>query len=229
MEHFTSILQKIATAKVIVVLIIAAALAFFIYKNFDFITEITFKIDRPKNLEKAHTPGENTTKGASSRHSLSIPVVQSTPSAFKIPSYFYAEIRNDGPDSAKEVEIIADLGKAQADQIDVKPSDKCTFTSGTKSSSILRINCTEVAAHESVYLYALTSLPTFQKIIVRAQSSVSPIEYSLSDSHTEKDSSIFLSSGMKGFLQFMAGAIIFVFCVYFVVVAILLMNKKLKL
>jgi hypothetical protein len=152
-----------------------------------------------------------------------------TPSAFKIPSYFYAEVRNDGPDSAKDVEVIADLGKAQADQIDVKPSDKCSCNTDTKGTSIIRVICTDVAAHESVYLYALTSLPIFQKIIVRSSTSVSPIEYSWSDSQAEKENSWFLSSGMREFLKFMTGAVIFVFCVYFVIVVILLMNKIFKI
>jgi hypothetical protein len=228
MEHFTKILEKIATAKGIVVLIIAATLAFFVYKNFDFMTEVTFKIDRPKVAANPKTLEGHTTKGTPSQYSLSMPVVQVTPSAFRIPSYFYAEIRNAGPDSAKDVEIIADLGKAQADQVDVNPSDRCFFSSDTRGSSILRIQCTEVSAREAVYVYALTTLPTFQEIIVCARASVSPIEYSWSDSQLERRNSGFLSSTMIRFLQFMTGALILVFCVYFAWLAIVLLNKKFK-
>jgi hypothetical protein len=75
MENFDKILNKITTTKGIMVLIIAAALAFFIYKNFDFITEITFKIDRPKVIEKSVAPGEKISKNTTTQDSISIPVV----------------------------------------------------------------------------------------------------------------------------------------------------------
>jgi hypothetical protein len=234
MEHFFNILQKIATAKGTVVLIVAAFLAFFVYKNFDFMTEITFKIDRPKSTtEVQHAKESNSKKSTSKKNTTTnyflFADVQVTPSAFNIPSYIYAEVRNAGSDLVREVEIVIDLGKAQAEQADIKPSDKCSFSQNVKGESIVRVKCSEVTANESIYFYALTSMPIFQKIIVSSSGSVSPIQYSWSNILEKKESSSLLSPGTIGFLWFLVCAVIFVFSVYFIIVAIVFMNKKFKL
>ena len=50
-DKFIKSIERLASAKVIVILLIVGLGSFFVYKNIDFITEITFKIDQSKTKE----------------------------------------------------------------------------------------------------------------------------------------------------------------------------------
>ena len=170
-EKISAFLHRLATAKVITILLILGVAAFFIYKNFDFITEVTFKVDHPK----ATTPQ---TQAYDDRFKWAHINVDATliPLQFDIPSYFLVSVKNIGPAIAKHLEVSIDLGRARITSIDIKPKDRCTISSGNAGTAgPIRVVCQIVNVDDAVYIYSLLSEPTFRSVVVTSPNLSQPI------------------------------------------------------
>lgn len=170
-EKISAFLQKLSTAKVITALLILGAAAFFIYKNFDFITEITFKVDHPKTSAPQTQAYEDRFKWASIEVGTTL-----IPLQFDIPSYFLVSVKNTGPAIAKHLEVSIDLGRARITSIDIKPKDRCAISSGSAGTADpIRVVCQIVNVGDSVYIYSLLSEPSFRNVVVTSPNLSRPI------------------------------------------------------
>src|SRR5258708_39616204 len=126
-DDISRFLQKILSARSIVVLIILGALAVFVYRNFDFITEITFKIERPKSESKAVTAEP---KGEPKKSAKIGVVVTLIPLQFDIPSYLLIGVKNTGSVAVTNLEAVLHLGRPRIEKKDIKPKERCVRSSG---------------------------------------------------------------------------------------------------
>lgn len=169
-EKISAFLHKLANAKIITLLIILGAAAYFIHKNLDFITEITFKID--------HTNGStNQTQANNDRYGAVINVdTNLIPLQFDIPSYFLITITNSGYANANNLEVLVDIGRSKVTSLDIKPKDRCSISSGNaEKTEPIRVVCKTVSAGESIYIYSLLSEATFRSILVTSPNLPQPV------------------------------------------------------
>jgi len=217
MDKFLKSLERLATAKGIVVLVIVLLVVFFTYKNLDFITEVTFKVDRPSGTNEP--PADPNFRAQENRKaSFSIVGAQLTPVDFALPVSFYAELRNDGF-ATGGVEVMVDFGRAAVDTFEIRPANGYTLISGGIQQNTLKVQFPSVARDESVHLYALLTMPTFREVVANpiGEGLQSRLTY---DAYIARSSSRWLSSDFRVFLQFVAGGIIIVMAIYLTYVLI---------
>jgi hypothetical protein len=170
-EKILALLHKLANAKIITLLLILGTAAYFIHKNLDFITEVTFKINHSSD-QQTQTPPKN----ESNLYSTIAVVTDLIPLQFDIPSYLLITIKNNGPANANNLEALVDTGKAKVNSLDIKPKDRCSISSGTKvSTEPIRVICKVVNAGESIYIYSLLSEATFRSVLITSPNLYSPV------------------------------------------------------
>jgi hypothetical protein len=136
-EQITAFLPKLANAKILALLIVLGVVAYFVYKNFDFITEIPFKVDRPNGSAKQSLSDDDRNKFTTAKVDTNL-----IPLQFDIPSYFLVSVTNSGPATAKQMEILVDIGRAKVTSMDIKPKDRCSINSGNSGGNDpIRVIC----------------------------------------------------------------------------------------
>jgi|GEM_PF-5486065 len=165
-EKISAFLHKLANAKIITLILILGVSGFFVYKNFEFITEITFKVERPNDLTKQSPAKDERYKYTNITINATL-----TPLQFDIPSYFLVEVTNSGPAVATNIETLIDLGRSKITSLDIKPKDRCSISSGNiDSSEPIRVVCKTLNVGESLYIYSLLSEATYRNILVSSPS-----------------------------------------------------------
>ena len=178
-DKISAFLHKLASAKIITLVLIVGVAAYFIHKNLDFITEITFKVDRPSGSAKQTS--ENDDRFQWTNVSVDATLI---PLQFDIPSYFLISVTNSGPANANKLEVLVDIGRAKVTAMDIKPKDRCSLSSGTTvANDPIRVLCQRVNVGESIYIYSLLSEATFRSVLVTSPNLSRPITVEKSDSH----------------------------------------------
>lgn len=243
MKELPKLIEKLANTKAIIVLLIIGVVAFFVYKNFDFITEITFKIDRgphkaveePDKPSKEKEPLPDSIPDQEEKRPYSpfiaISNLYLTPTAFDIPTSLYFEVSNTGNSPTKNTNILLDLGRAQVVQFDCKPKQYCEVDGEVKGQSLIKIRCSSIPGKETLYVNVLLSAPFFRKIVINSEDLRIPkeIEYEEMIKKGGHQEQKFFSSSFMTFLKIVLGGAILVFAGYFVIATILLLSRYFKI
>jgi len=222
------ILEKLATTKVIITLIILCIVAFFVYRNFDFITEITFKVDRGKSRPES-TQAEKTKQKKIGTASIEIRNVQLSPVDFKLPNYFYFELHNNGSLPLERINLTIDLGKANLKDYEIRSSSSYDLVSVGKDSNIIKMVFDSLNPNESVYVYTLLTSANFRKIVVNSDDITNTLSYTIDDMAKDAGNSRFFSSGMIIFFRIIFALVVIVFVIYAVIVVISNLNRIFKI
>ena len=158
LDNLEKILTKFATAKGVVVIVIAAVLVFFVIKNFDFISKVTFEISPDKTVKK--DPQFHAIP-----HDIQLRRVQIPPVLLDVPPYFFAEFANRNRLPAKNVEFLIDLGASKQERVAVRPKDRCSIVS-QEDISLIRVRCTSLNGGESVFVQAVLTHPLYRRITI---------------------------------------------------------------
>lgn len=219
MNDFLKAIERLANAKGIATLLILGIVAFFVYRNADLISEVTFKVKH--DTSSAIQPAPVTRRGNAA---FQIANVYLAPIDFAIPSPFIAEIRNSGL-GAGGGEVIIDFGGASVGQFEVQPAAAATLVSGGVGGGTLKLHLVNLSPDESVYIYALLSEPTFRRIVVNADESGLQTTLEHSQYLARAADSVTPTPGFVTFLWFLAGVFILVMAIYFTVALIAFLNR----
>lgn len=232
MDKLVKLIEKLATSKRIVVLIILAMLAFFVYKNLDFITEVTFKIDRQKSdkeTKKDSGKGEKEKLKKTGHAEIEIKNVQLSPIDFELPNYFYFELHNSGSIAAENIQLTVDLGKANLSQYEIRSPSNHKIVSGGSNTNIIKVVFDSINSDESIYIYTLLTIPIFKKVVITSDNIPSTLSYTIEDFKGAENPTNFFSGGLITFLRIVIGGVILVFIIYAVVVIIMKLNRVFKI
>lgn len=218
LSKYSNLIDKILTGKAIIVIIMLGTTAFFVYKNLDFITEITFKVDRP--VDKKNVNKQSKTTGIPHLELIS---VQVPPVQTKLQSSLSIEIQNTGSSSAENVEVLVDLSKSLASEYEIVSPNNYKIISEPTNTNIIKFTVEKLNQHESIYLYALLSSPFYNKIVINADNINSAIV------HNYKDNIKSESSGFVTLFKIIAGVFIVVISVMLLFWMCTFLNKVLKL
>jgi hypothetical protein len=170
------IITKVATAKGFVIVLVLALTAFFVYRNFDFISKVTLEVAprAPESKSKVSKDRARVTGADIQFRRLQLPPIQTD-----LPSYLFAEFRNGRDIAATNVEIALDLGAAKAERVSIRPTDRCDI-SQANLGSLIRVKCGALGGYESIYIHAVTSAPQLRGAVVSVEgiSSMKPLRIS---------------------------------------------------
>lgn len=219
-------LKWLATAKGLTVALILVFMAIFVWRNIDFITEISFTLHKPDQTKSSPEARKEIKAKNEGIPMLAVGMVIVPPAPRGLPSIVVFEIKNPGTGITHNVRVSIDLGSAKLigyEVLGLRPDQSSGTTAGT---SLLNIQLEEIGPKESIYVYAQTSTPTFQKIVLSSTDLVSPITYSY-DNFREGSSNN--HDGFFAFLDFLGGSFLLVMSVYLTLVLITWLNKLFKL
>lgn len=217
-------IKKVSTAKGITVLLILFFLAIFVWKNLDFLAEVSFTFKKEKTTKIDPKRNDKTKHGVSQ---LELGKIIIPPCPAKLPSILVFEIKNPGSAITKDVHINLDLGVAKVIAYEViGPKGEDTKGSGS-NKSILNIDVKQIRPHESIYLYLQTSIPTFKKISLSSDSTIRVEDFTLTDFLSSEESRT--NPTFNGFLLFLLGGFILVMSFYFTGILISKLNKYFKM
>ncbi|KAF0234704.1 MAG: hypothetical protein FD177_541 [Desulfovibrionaceae bacterium] len=204
------LLEKLLTAKGIVFLVALGFVAFFVYKNFDFVTEVTFKVDRGN--VKDVKEGKKETEERRSTPVLEVENVQMPSVSTKSPSYMFVELSNSSAVDAMNVNVILYLGRSTLHSFEIISPAKYNVDKDS-GLSVLSVSIDCIKAKSKSYIYLLINGQAFDKIVLNADGMSVPKEYGYSDF---SKGSLFVSDAMISFFRFLFGVVVFVFTVAFV-------------
>jgi hypothetical protein len=210
-----------------------AVIAFFVYKNFDFITEVTFKVDRGKGKTDIKAESDQQEKEKTKKPgyypSLKMRNVQLPPIDFELPCYFYFEIYNSGDATADNVQVTMDLGKANLKQFEVRSASNWRVVSRESNTNMIKLAFNSIGGNESAYVYALLTMPVFKKIVITCDNVSEVRSYTIEDFMGDRPSGNFFSGALITFFRLIFGGIFLVFVVYSMIVIITWLNRLFKL
>ncbi|TYB32723.1 MAG: hypothetical protein FXF49_10025 [Flexistipes sinusarabici] len=219
-----ALLKKISTAKGITVLLIVFFLSVFIWKNLNFLTQVsfTFKNESAQSSSKQETKNKNKGVAQMDFGNIFIP-----PSPKKLPAIVVFEIKNDGSAIAKNARINIDLGASKVIGYEVIGPKQNDVSGSEIGSSMLNIDLKLIRPHESAYIYIQVSTPTFKKVAISSDSTAGVKDITLGEYlETGSDRS---TPTFQGFLLFLLGGFILTISVYFTIVLLSKLNKLLKM
>jgi len=237
MHKFLKTIEKLANAKGIAALLLIIIVLIFIYKNFDFLTEITFKVNKPniptpiqqepyKGEQKiVETKVKDKKIEKSSFVTMAIKNIQLSPVDFKLPTYFYYEILNTGSQNAYIVEMTVDLGEAVMHKFEIRSISNFNVVTADSGNNLVKVIFDSLNVNESIYCYFLLTMPSFKKINLTSPSMFSDVCYTYDNFQEQDTSKGFFSKGFFVFLQVVLCGVILTFSICFVVVVILLLNR----
>ena len=225
--ELNELLKKIATAKGITALLIIAFLAIFIWRNLDFLTEVTFTLRKPETKTETKIKATETEKKNTGVPQLALGEVMLPPSPRKLPYFAVFEIKNSGSVPTKDVRTTLDFGAAKVVAYEVIGPKKEEVSGSDTGQSIIKLNIVQLGPKESAYLYVQTSNPSFKSIALSSSDTTSVVEYSYSNYLEEKKSRG--SPTFMGYLLFLLGGFLLVMTFYLTAALIQKLNKWLKL
>ncbi len=215
-KEIAKILRRISTSKWIILAFISGIIAIFVWINFDFLTEVSFTLRKdaqtPTAEEKSDDDKPNTAR-------LVLGDIILPPNPERLPSIVVFEIKNPSGDSASNVRISIDYGASKVIAYEILGPSTDEVMVSESGRSILNIDIAQVRPHESAYIYAQTSIPTFRKITVSSETTSSVIDYTIKD-HNDKVQPNNKPIKFQEFLWFLFGGFIVVMSVFFTYVLI---------
>jgi hypothetical protein len=230
LEDIKKLLGQVANAKIITLIIIGIFIGILIWKNSDFISEVSFTIKNGTDTsitKKVSKIEENKTHLKSN---LVINKILLPPSPEKLPSIIVIEIKNIGKASALNIKINIDLGIAQVIGYEIIGFNTKDITNNVSKTSILNISLEEIRPNENGYIYLHTNIPIFKSISISSKDTDKTNSLTLSE-YLQNNTIIKKHNGitMSGFLEFLLGIFILIMSAYFTIVLITYLNKKTKL
>ena len=222
MDSFLRAVERLATAKGITTLLVIALVGFFVWRNVDVISEVTFRIDRTPAERRADSV--SAVRDSASHGFFQVQRAQLVPVDFKLPSAFYAEVENTGQ-QAGALELLADFGSASIEQFEVLPSQNVQILSGGTGANTLKLHIPHVSPEERVYLYALLTVPSVRALVATA---VGGTRNSLTSSDLQTTGEA-RRSGFREFLTVLFGFFLTVMSIYFTVVLIRVLNRTFRM
>jgi len=224
MIELKDILKKVATAKGVTAILIIVFIGIFVWKNLDFLTEVQFTL---KKLDKkTETQKSELEKKASGVPQLAFGEIVLSPASKKLPSIVVFRIDNPGSAVTKAIRIVINFGPTKVIEYEVIGPKEEDVTGSNAGQSVINLDINELRPHESTYIYALTSYPSFDKIAISSNDTTSVIEYTYKDYLAKKQPEA--SPNFFTFLKFLFGAFIVVMVIYFTGVMIIIINNWLK-
>lgn len=217
-NDFLKAIERLANAKGIAALLVLLLVAFFVYRNVDLISGVTFTVNRDTSSAVQRAPA--TPRGNAA---FEIASVQLAPIDFALPSPFIAEIRNSGQEAGGG-DVIVDFGGASIEQFEVQPAAAATLVSGGTGAGTLKLRLPNVSRGESIYIYALLSSPTFRRIVVNADESHLQTTLEHSQYLARQSGAVTPEPGFVTFLWVLAGLFIIVMSFYLTIVLITFLN-----
>lgn len=223
--EINELLKKIATAKGITAVLIIVFLAIFVWRNLDFLTEVSF------TMKKSDTKVES--KNASSKQNnsgipqLSLGEIILSPIPRKLPSFAVFEIKNPGSAPTTHIRVAINFGVAKVVAYEVIGPKQEDVKGSDPEQSVLNLDIAQLRPQESAYIYVQTSTPSFKKIALSSSDTTTVIEYTYRDFLESKDSS--RPPAFTSYLFFLLGSFLLVMTIYFTVALIQKLNKWLNL
>lgn len=156
---------------------------------------------------------------------LTIKNVYLPPINTKIDSVFFVEVSNNSLNAAKDLKVKLDFGEAIVSKCEILPANP--FDENEKfDKSIIEFSLSTLERNDSFYIYCFISHPTFKSLLITGSNLFSN-EYLTYDNYRPSK-----NNGESGFVTFfkVVGSIVaLVFVVYFVIVGLILLNRKLKI
>ena len=213
LKEFDSILKKMATAKGLLILLLVALFGIFVWKNFNFLTEVTFSIKNPG----ATNPSQVANASAVSKHStfpqLAIGKVILPPAPKELPTIIVFEIDNPGTGVTNNIRISLDLGSAKAIGYEVLGANKLESQQNSLGTSIIGTVIDKIGPGEHAYFYVHCSQPTFTKISLSSPDVFGSVEYDYKKYRSSYESDH--PDKFKTFLYVLFGIFIMVMGIYF--------------
>jgi hypothetical protein len=142
-----------------------------IWKNSDFISEITFTIKNNNNEMIVSKSVEKESQELEIKHksNLEISNIILPPVSKRLPSIIVLELLNKGNASAKNINISIDLGNVKIIDYEVLGFNSGNNQNNIKSNSIIHIKLNEIKSQENGYIYLHTNAPFFKSITIRSE------------------------------------------------------------
>lgn len=156
---------------------------------------------------------------------LTIKNVYLPPINTKIDSVFFVEVSNNSLNTAKDLKVKIDFGEAIVSKCEILPAN--SFDENEKfDKSIIEFSLSTLERNDSFYIYCLISHPTFKSLLITGSNLFSNEYLTYENYRPSKNNG---ESGFVTFFKVVGSIMALVFVVYFVIVGLILLNRKLKI
>jgi hypothetical protein len=235
MDDFFKNIERLANLKGIVILLLILIVSFFVYRNLDFITEITFKVDKSKQTAQSDSSKQNANNqtakpvSAGGYAEFEILDLSLSPIDFRLPKYFYFEVHNKSNAGAYNVTVTIDLGRANLTDIEVRSASVVQVFRSDSVSNLVKVNLSFIGKEESAYFYLLLTNPSYKRISVSSSNMITDLVRKYDGPQINSVSSGFISDEFMTFIRILAGIVLIVFTIYSLYVIISFLNRLFKL
>jgi len=143
----------------------------------------------------------------------------------KLKSPFFVKISNNSLNDAKNLNIKINFGEAEVFKCEIQPMN-IFDENKTFESSIVSFHIQDLKREDKMYIYCLTSLPTFDSILITGSNLFQNETYTHKQykSHDEE-----ATSGFIKFFKVIGSIIIVIFLGYFTLLTLTILNRKFKI
>ena len=156
---------------------------------------------------------------------LTIRNVYLPPINTSLDSVFFAEVTNNSLNIAKDLQVKVDFGEAKIAQCETIHGNSPELNK-PQDNSVLEFSIKTLERNDSFYIYCFISHPTFKSVLITGSNLFSN-EYLTYEQYRPAK-----SNGESGFITFfkvIASIVAVVFITYFVIVGLILVNRKLRI
>ena len=230
LEDIKKLLEQVANAKIITLIIIGIFIGIAIWKNSDFISEVHFTIKNATDTSSTKKISNLEENKHHLKSNLIIDKILLPPSPKKLPSIIVIGIKNIGKASALNVKINIDLGIAQVIEYEIIGFNTKDTANNVLKTSVLNIFLEEIRPNENGYIYLHTNIPIFKNISISSTDTDKINSLTLNE-YLQNTNIITEHNGitMSGFLEFLLGVFILIMSGYFTILLISYLNKRTKL
>lgn len=145
----------------------------------------------------------------------------------ELDSVFYLKLSNNSYNDAKDLDIKINFGETQVSKCEVQPKSD---SNGSLNTSIYNYGVKELKKDDSLYIYCNLSNPIFDSVLINGSNLKDPIKKTFSQYKSSQSKTINQKKedGLT-FFGFLFRALATVFAIYFTIVIINIVNRKLSL
>lgn len=216
-------LKKAASAKGLLVILLAVFIGIFVWRNFNFLTEITFSIKNPVQAAAIQPTKEIKRSNFTPYPELGIGKVLLPPAPKDLPSIMVFEINNPGTGETKNIRVSLDLGSSKVIGFEIIGANNSESKQPVLGTSMLTTTIDKIGPAEHAYLYIHCSEPVFRKLTVSSPDVFNSVEKTYNDANSNSGSDNNLN--FNTFLYIVFGFFIVVMTLYFTFLLIGFLNK----
>ncbi len=221
--EINELIKKITSAKGVTALLVFFFLGVFIWKNLDFLTEVSFTFKRDNVSEEQVSSDKEEASGVAQ---LDFGQTIVPPSPEKLPSIVVFEIQNPGSALTENVRVNIDLGVTKSIGHEVIGPKASEVSASEAGKPILNVDIKQLRPRESAYIYIHTTEPTFKRVAISSSNTTGVKELTLGEFMNVESGS---RPTFSGFLLFLAGGFLLVMSAFFTLALISKLNKWMKL